>query len=112
MPNPVPHAGRLATILIAASAALVATTAAASPQLATQAGCAVCHAADKLLMGPSWQAIAAKYKGQPDAAARLADKVRKGSVGVWGKLPMPPTPADKASDADLKALISWVLKSR
>ncbi len=112
MPNLAPPTGRLAGALIAATAALAAAPAAASPQLATTAGCTVCHAADKALMGPSWQAIAARYKGQPDAAAKLVDKVRKGSVGVWGKLPMPPTPADKASDADLKALVSWLLKSR
>lgn len=102
----------LAAALAAAATAWVAAPAAASPALATKAGCAVCHAPDKPLMGPSWQAIAARYKGQGNAAAQLADKVRKGSVGAWGKLPMPPTPADKASDADLKALVSWVLKSR
>jgi cytochrome c len=56
--------------------------------------------------------VAAKYKGQPDAAARLADKVRKGSAGTWGKLPMAPVPADKIGDADLKALVTWVLKTR
>ncbi len=103
---------RLAATLAAAALGLAAGPAAASPELATKAGCAACHAADKPLMGPSWQAVAAKYKGQANAATQLADKVRKGSVGVWGKLPMPPTPADKASDADLKTLVSWVLKSR
>lgn len=99
--------------LVSAAAAtlLAATPVLASPQLATQAGCAVCHALDKPLMGPSWQAIADKYKKQPAAAAQLADKVRKGSVNVWGKLPMPPTGADKLSDADLKTLIGWVLKT-
>jgi cytochrome c len=102
----------LTLALAAAASAWMATPAVASPELATKAGCAVCHAPDKALMGPSWQAIAARYKGQADAAAKLADKVRKGSVGVWGKLPMPPTPADKASDADLKALVSWLLKTR
>lgn len=102
----------LATTLAAAAMALAAAPAAASPELAAKAGCAVCHAPDNPLMGPSWQAIATKYKGQANAAAQLADKVRKGSTGTWGKLPMPPTPADKASDADLKTLVSWVLKTR
>lgn len=112
MTSATPKRGLLAAAAIATSALLAATPATASPQLATQAGCVTCHAADKPLMGPSWQAIAAKYKGQADAAAKLADKVRKGSVGTWGKLPMPPTPADKVSDADLKTLVSWALKTR
>ena len=91
---------------------LAVAPAQASPQLAAKAGCAACHAADKPMVGPSWQAIAVKYKGQADAPAKLAEKVRKGSAGTWGKLPMAPVPADKVGDADLHALISWALKTR
>jgi cytochrome c len=93
------------------AAMVAAGPAMASPQLATQGGCTICHTADKTMVGPSWQAIAAKYKGQSKAAALLAERVRKGGVNVWGKLPMPPTPASKLNDADLKLLISWVLKT-
>lgn len=99
-----------AAMLLAAVAATPAAQ--ATPALAAKAGCTTCHAADKPLLGPSWQAIAGKYQGQAGAAALLAERVRKGSVNVWGKLPMPPTPTDKLSDADLKALVSWVLKTR
>lgn len=97
-------------VLLLAAAAW-AVPAMASPQLATQAGCMVCHTADKPMVGPSWRDIAAKYKGQPQAAALMAERVRKGGVNVWGKVPMPPTPPDKLKDADLKALVSWVLKT-
>ena len=38
------------------------------------------------------------------------DKVRKGGSGVYGPIPMPPNPPDKISDADLKAVVEWVLK--
>ena len=96
-------------VLVAAMAA--SAQAMASPQLATQAGCTTCHLADKPMVGPSWRDIAARYKGQPGAAALLAERVRKGGVNVWGKVPMPPTPADKLKDADLNALVSWVLKT-
>ena len=99
-------------LVLLAAAAATTLGAAASPQLATQAGCAVCHAAATPMVGPSWQAIAAKYKGQASAATLLADRVRKGSVNVWGKVPMPPTPPARISDADLKALVSWLLKAR
>lgn len=76
----------------------------------SKAGCLACHAKDKKLIGPSYKDVAAKYKGQGDAVARLSEKVRKGSQGVWGPVPMPPTTADKFADADLKAAIEWVLK--
>lgn len=97
-----------AVLLVAMAAPMLA---AASPQLAMQAGCVTCHATDKPMVGPSWRAIAARYKGQPNAAALMAERVRKGGVNVWGKVPMPATPADKLKDADLKALVSWVLKT-
>lgn len=96
---------------VLAAAAMATLPTAASPQLATKAGCAVCHVADKPLLGPSWKDIATRYKGQSQAAALMAERVRKGSVNVWGKVPMPPTPTDKLSDAELKTLVSWVLKT-
>jgi cytochrome c len=76
----------------------------------TKAGCLACHAKDKKLVGPAYKDVAAKYKGKADAVATLSAKVRKGGQGVWGPVPMPPTAADKLSDADLKAAIEWVLK--
>jgi hypothetical protein len=45
--------------------------------------------------------------GDKDAAAKLADKVKKGGVGVWGQIPMPPNA--QVSDADIKDLVSWIL---
>jgi cytochrome c len=65
---------------------------------------------DKKIVGPAYKDVAAKYKGDAGAAARLAEKVRKGGTGVWGQIPMPPNPPDKISDADLKAVLAWVLK--
>lgn len=97
--------------LVAAMLVLAGASAAASPQLATQAGCAVCHAADKRLLGSSWKEVAARYKGQADAPARLAAVVRKGGQGTWGKVPMAPVDSTKVSDADLKTLLAWVLKT-
>jgi cytochrome c len=78
--------------------------------VATKAGCMACHAKDKKVVGPAYQDVARKYKGQADAQAKLAAKVRKGSSGVYGPVPMPPSDAKKISDADLKAVIAWILK--
>jgi cytochrome c len=75
-----------------------------------KAGCLACHTKDKKLVGPAYKDVAAKYKGQADAVAKLSDKVRKGGGGVYGPVPMPPNPVDKISDADLKAAVEWILK--
>jgi cytochrome c len=76
-----------------------------------KAGCMACHTKDKKLVGPSFKDIAAKYKGQADAATKLADKVRKGGSGVFGPVPMAPNGPDKISDKDLKEAVELILKS-
>jgi cytochrome c len=98
---------------IVAAAAVLAGLAAApalaqSPQDLLKAnGCLACHAEDKKLVGPSYKEVAAKYAGQPDAVAKLSEKVKKGGVGVWGQVPMPANPQVK--DADLPAMVKYIL---
>ena len=72
-----------------------------------KSGCAACHAIDKKVVGPAYQDVAAKYKGDKDALAKLSDKVKKGGVGVWGEVPMPPNV--QVPDADIKDLVGWIL---
>jgi cytochrome c len=69
--------------------------------------CLGCHAVDRKLVGPSFQQIAAKYKGDPGAEARLVRKVKDGGAGVWGAIPMPSHPA--MSEADVRTVVDWVL---
>lgn len=88
---------------------LFAGAAPAQQALAVKAGCTACHSAQKTSIGPAFHDVAVKYKGKADAAAMLTEHVRKGSKGVWGTVAMPPTPPERISDADLKALVSWVL---
>jgi cytochrome c len=102
---------RLVGGLAALCGAIAAAPAAASPQIAAKAGCTTCHAADKKMVGPSFHDIAAKYKGNAEAPALLAERTRKGGKGVWGQVAMPPSDAAKISDADLKAVIAWILKT-
>ena len=84
---------------------------AATPQgLLQQHNCLACHAVDQKRVGPAYKDVAAKYKGQADAVAVLSAKIRHGGTGNWGQIPMPPHPADKISDADLKAVVEWILK--
>jgi len=70
-------------------------------------GCFACHAIDKKVIGPSYKEVAEKYRNDPGAAAKLADKVKKGGSGVWGPVPMPPNTA--VSDADIKADVAYIL---
>ena len=100
------------TLLLAAAAvAFSAPALAGDPEAAMKKGnCLTCHTKDKKLVGPAFKDIAAKYKGQADAPAKLFEKVRKGGSGVWGPVPMAPNPASAISDADLKEVIEYILK--
>ncbi|NKN32794.1 c-type cytochrome [Marichromatium bheemlicum] len=79
----------------------------ASPELAQQSGCMVCHQVDNKIIGPAYREVAAKYRDQPDAKVKLVAKVKQGGVGVWGDMPMPPNA--HVSDADIETLVTWVL---
>jgi len=76
-------------------------------KLLNTSGCTACHALDKPLVGPAFKAIAARYRSDAGAAARLAAKVRAGGAGTWGQTPMPPNAA--LSDAELRQVVDWVL---
>ncbi|OYU89478.1 MAG: cytochrome C' [Burkholderiales bacterium PBB5] len=93
--------------LIAVLAAVVAGPALANQELAQKKSCLACHAMDKKLIGPAYKDVAAKYAGQKDAVAKLADKIQKGGTGVWGQVPMPANPQVNAEEA--KQLATWVL---
>lgn len=96
---------KIASVL--ALAAVLAAPAFANADLAQKKSCLACHAADKKLVGPSYKDVAAKYAGQKDAAAMLAQKIQKGGVGAWGQIPMPANP--QVSAAEAKQLAEWVL---
>jgi cytochrome c len=94
--------------LIATATQAGAVDNAAGLALAQKSGCMMCHAVDKKVIGPAYKDVAAKYKGQADAEAKLITKVAKGGSGVWGSVPMPAN-SPKVSDADIKTLVQWVL---
>lgn len=81
--------------------------AAAADDLLKKYACTACHAVDKKMVGPAYKDVANKYRGQKDATAKLAEKVKKGGAGVWGQVPMPPNAS--VSDADMKVLIEHIL---
>ncbi|PXW95544.1 cytochrome c [Sphaerotilus hippei] len=96
--------------LTAAAAALLgASPAFANLELAQKKACMACHAVDKKLVGPAYKEVAAKYKGQKDAVAKLSEKVIKGGAGVWGPVPMP---ANAITPDEAKTLVTWVLSQK
>ena len=97
-------------LFLAAAAASASLPAAANPELAKKHACFACHALDKKLVGPSYKDVAAKYRGDGGAEARLVEKVKKGSQGTWGQVPMPPNAA--VPDADVRALVKWILSQK
>ena len=80
---------------------------AATLALAQAKGCMACHQVAIKVVGPAYKDVAARYRGQSDAAAQLAAKVKAGGVGTWGPIPMPPQPT--LTDAEANALVAWVL---
>ena len=78
---------------------LAAAPVAAQQDLAQKSGCLNCHAVDTKKVGPAFKDVAAKYKGQADAEAKLVTELTTGK----GHPPV------KASADDAKALVKWVL---
>jgi cytochrome c len=101
---------KIAALLATAAALLATGPAFANADLAQKKACMACHAVDKKLVGPAYKDVAAKYAGQKDAAAKLADKIQKGGSGVWGAVPMPANPGVNAAEA--KQLADWVLTQK
>ena len=98
---------KIAIIASVAAGLLVAAPVMASQELAQKKNCLACHAVDKKLVGPAYKEVAAKYKADKGAEAKLAEKVVKGGSGVWGQVPMPSNPQVSADEA--KTLVKWIL---
>src|SRR3989440_4590109 len=96
--------------LFLALAAAAALPAYAQEELAKKHNCFACHAVDKKLIGPSYKDVAAKYRSDPQAEAKLFEKVKKGGQGVWGQVPMPPNA--QVPDGDIKSLVKWILSQK
>lgn len=71
-------------------------------------GCMGCHSVDEKVVGPAFRDVGRRYSA--DAAATLAEKVRRGTLGAWGSVPMPPNPG--VSPADAERMVRWVLQQK
>jgi len=87
----------------------VAANAAPSVQdLMSRRACVACHAVDKDVVGPSFDAVRLRYEKKPDAESYLADRIRQGGAGQWGQVAMPAQ--QNLSDAELRTLARWILR--
>ncbi|MCY1261909.1 Cytochrome c-552 [compost metagenome] len=93
--------------LVLVTAMLASFSAKASPELAQQKNCMACHAVGQKLAGPAFKDVSGRYANENAASEMLAEKIRKGGVGTWGAIPMPPNPQVNAEEA--KRLAQWIL---
>ncbi len=100
------HVTALTAIIAIASPAFAAAD---GESLAKAKNCLSCHAVDKKIVGPAYKDVAAKYKGDKGAPAKLAAKIKAGGKGVWGEVPMPP---NNVTDDEAKRLVEWVLSQK
>jgi cytochrome c len=105
----------LAAAMLAAAALLASTEARsvdaeAAEGLARQSGCFKCHAVDKKKVGPPYNEVAAKYKADKDAVAKLTKHVTGGGKikGEGGKEEDHPAAKSKKPE-DIKNLVDWIL---
>jgi cytochrome c len=99
-------------ILLGAALALIAAPSFADPMtdLAKSKQCFSCHDVSGQLLAQSFETIAKKYHGVKNADAYLAGIIQKGGIEHFGPDLMPSAGARvKVSDADAKALASWIL---
>lgn len=70
--------------------------------------CFACHRIDRNHLGPSFTSVASRHAGDSGADAKLAKKIREGSVGAWGPSPMPAQP--QVTEAESLTLARWILE--
>ncbi|MGZ8252970.1 MAG: c-type cytochrome [Methylophilaceae bacterium] len=85
-----------------------AVDAKAAEALAQKSGCLACHGVANKVVGPGYKDVAAKYKGDKTAEAKLVAKVKAGGSGVWGPIPMPAN-SPQVKDEDIKTIVQWIL---
>ncbi|MDB4504196.1 carbohydrate-binding protein, partial [Akkermansiaceae bacterium] len=68
--------------------------------------CFNCHHASQKLIGPSFNDIAKRYKGNAAAFDSSVERVIKGSSKVWGEVPMLPHPNLKRNQ--VASMVRWI----
>jgi cytochrome c len=75
--------------------------------LIKKSDCNACHMLDAKSLGPSFNAVALKYKGNDKAQDWLVKKIANGGSGVWGDAMMPAHSSMPASE--LNSIVKYIL---
>jgi cytochrome c len=94
-------------VVVTTSLIIASSAQAADMPAAGKSKCGVCHAVDKKLMGPSYMAIAEKYKGDSDAVNKISTNITKGGSFDWKMGKMPPKGMG-ANEAEIKAMSEYI----
>lgn len=77
-------------------------------ELAQAHRCYACHHETEALIGPPYQAIAARHGAKKEVMVDvLAQKIILGGGGNWGVVPM--VPNEHVSEEDAEAIARWIL---
>jgi cytochrome c len=78
------------------------------PALLAQKHCNACHDMRSTLIGPSYTAIATRYRaGEAGSVEVLARKILLGGGGNWGVVPM--VPNEHVTLGEARAIVRWML---
>jgi len=100
----------ITAILLSTSVAAAEVDAAAAKKLARKDHCLRCHAVEKKKEGPSYHAVAYKYKGQPDAADKLVQHITSGEkVKLSDGHEEEHKIVGTKDEAQIRNLIAWIL---
>ncbi len=69
--------------------------------------CKSCHSIGQMSVGPSYQAVAERYKDQEEALQNLSEKIIKGGGGNWGDHSMAAHPQFSMDEA--RAIVRYIL---
>lgn len=72
-----------------------------------RSGCFNCHSKKSKLIGPSFEDLAEKYSDDAGLIKTLANKIMKGSEGVWGTEKMPAFP--QFDEKQASEMIRWIM---
>jgi cytochrome c len=103
-------AGALALAGMVGSSTASAVDGAAAEMLAKQSGCLKCHAVDKKKKAPAYRDVAAKYKGKPEAVAKLTHHITSGEKVKFEDGHEEEHKIVKSDDPkEIKNLVDWIL---
>lgn len=102
----------LISVVVAVCATTSAGPAAANEALAEKSGCTECHHAREPGIGPSYQNIAERYRGDTATRGTLIETVANGGKGKWTEIskgvPMPRY-AGRLAPSEIERLVDWIL---